>query len=172
MYLLHWPALVFVNYHEHYSGTEVSGWGTVILIALVYAGGWLSWRFVESPFRKSETWTRRRIYLFAWSGIGVLFAQGSFCQKTPIFMSLLPDGVREMAEARFTHNPMIKDKGSLSEIDNPHRYGSPDAVADTVLWGDSHAGALAYPLHELALRNNRAFLYHGRWGAPPINGVV
>jgi len=172
VYLLHWPALVFVNYHEHYSGTEVGWWGTVVLIALVYAGGWLSWRYVESPFRKSETWTRRRIYLFAWSGIGALFLLGSFYQKTPLFMSLLPDGAREMAEARFSYNPLMKEDTSPSELDKPHRYGSPDAVADTVLWGDSHAGSLAYPLHELALRNNRAFLFHGRGGAPPIKGVV
>ncbi len=172
VYLLHWPALVFIHYHEQYSGTEMPWWGMALLIALIFVAGWLSWRYVETPFRKSGTWTRRRIFLFAWTGIAALFGLGYFYQKTPLFINLLPPGAKEMAEARFSINPLLKEDKTLPEVNMARRYGSPDGVPDTVLWGDSHAGAITYPLHELALSKNRSFLFHGRGGTPPVKGVV
>ncbi|MEQ1840838.1 MAG: acyltransferase family protein, partial [Verrucomicrobiales bacterium] len=166
LYLVHWPVLVFSGYQEQYSGKAMTGWGTAGLLALIFLGGWLSWRVVEKPFRRSGFWTRRRIFVFAWTGAAALFGLGYFYQKSPVFLKLLPEGARELAEARFSSNPLLKGEQSQEEVDNYYRYGSSEVEPDTVLWGDSHAAVLAYPLHELALSNNRSFLAYGRNSTP------
>ncbi|MEQ1839334.1 MAG: acyltransferase family protein [Verrucomicrobiales bacterium] len=171
LYLMHWPVLVFANYREQDLGSELSWWMKAILIVFMFVLGWLSWRFVERPFRHSGLWTRRRIFTFAWIGLAATFGLGYFYQKTPLFLNLLPEEARVMAEAAFSNKEKVKEPLS-SPIDQPHRFGSPDVEPDTVLWGDSHAAALSFPLHELALSKNRSFLFYGRSANPPVKGIV
>lgn len=172
VYLLHWPALVFVNYCERYSGTDALWWQTGALICLTYVAGWISWRFVENPLRKPGKWSRGTIYVLASIGIAILFGLGYFIQKTTLFLERLPEEARLIAEARYSNNPMFSDERSPATLQNPHRYGSPEGVPETVLWGDSHAREIAYPLHELALVKSRSFHFYGRSGTPPVRGIV
>ncbi len=172
LYLIHWPVLVFANYRAQYLGTELGGWMKVVLILFMFVLGWLSWRYVERPFRHSEVWTRRRTFTFAWISIVAMFGLGYFYQKTSLFLNLLPVEARAMAEAAFSNKDKVKEPLSSPGVDQPHRFGSPDVEPDTALWGDSHAAALSFPLHELALSRNRSFVFYGRSGNPPVKGIV
>ncbi len=172
VYLLHWPVLVFVHYHEQYSGTEMAWWGMAILIALIFVGGWLSWRYIESPFRKAGKWTRKRVFVSATTGIITIFGFGYFLQKTPLLIKLLPVGAEEIAAFRFSKNPINEGSNTHQKANDARRYGSPEGEPDTVLWGDSHAGMLVHPLEEVALGKNRSFLFQGCVGTPPVKGIV
>jgi len=64
-YLWHWPVFVYANYAavDGLSALELAG---LMLLSLVL--GYLSWRFVETPFRENVCWSRvRRFWLRRWS---------------------------------------------------------------------------------------------------------
>jgi len=171
VYLVHWPALVFVRYREQYSGSVTPWWGMLAVVMSVYALGWLSWRFVETPFRKSGNWSRRQIFVLSGLGIASMYGLGYFYQKTSIFTRLLPPEARAMAEARFSINPLLKKREINLYPNEGQHYGDMEIAPDTVLWGDSHARVLAFPLHELALANKKSFILYQRRGTPPVRGV-
>ena len=68
-YLWHQPLFVFARM---YSISEINELGYSALIIASLVCGWLSWRFVESPFRYNGYWTRNRI--FASTGAASIFA--------------------------------------------------------------------------------------------------
>ena len=78
LYLWHWPILVFLNLagltaatRPHVSLIKLSGVALAILLA------WLSWRFVEKPFRFGSWRPRRRpLFLMAGTAAAVLALAG------------------------------------------------------------------------------------------------
>lgn len=48
-YLWHWPVIVF---YEYWALHEMSGWASVGAIVVSLAMAYLSWRFIETPFRQ------------------------------------------------------------------------------------------------------------------------
>ncbi|TXH69386.1 MAG: acyltransferase [Thiothrix sp.] len=70
-YLWHQPLLVFARM-QPYVEANLALMAAMALASLVFA--WLSWRFVESPFRNRQRFTRRQIFLLA--GVGSLFFLG------------------------------------------------------------------------------------------------
>lgn len=51
LYLWHWPIVAFINYTGYELTTSISTGIVAVSILL----GWLSWKYVETPFRKSKT---------------------------------------------------------------------------------------------------------------------
>lgn len=47
MYLWHWPIFVFLNYF----GVALTGFFRIFIIAIIFLLSYLSWKFVEQPFR-------------------------------------------------------------------------------------------------------------------------
>lgn len=67
IYLWHWPLIVFVKLVPEVSVSQGRIWGLLIL-GLSLVMGYLSWRFVETPFRSKSHFSPRAV--FALGGVG------------------------------------------------------------------------------------------------------
>ncbi len=76
LYLWHWPVVVFWRYATF---DQLLGYDYVAMFLLSLLLAFLSWKFVELPFRSSGFWTRRRTFAFASAGITLLVALGTAC---------------------------------------------------------------------------------------------
>lgn len=72
LYLWHWPAIVFTREIILVDRFSTSAMMAIFLFAFVAA--WLSWRFVEQPFRKTATMPGKPLLL--WTGCGTALVLG------------------------------------------------------------------------------------------------
>jgi peptidoglycan/LPS O-acetylase OafA/YrhL len=67
LYLWHWPLFAFARFAK--PGLVLAPGDKTMLLALTVALSYLSWRFVEQPFR-ARTWIASRPDAFRWAGAG------------------------------------------------------------------------------------------------------
>jgi peptidoglycan/LPS O-acetylase OafA/YrhL len=72
LYLWHWPLIVFARY---YLVRDLGALEGAVLVALAIALAWVSWRFVERPFRSRKI-TSRTVLIWAGAGLVVLAGFG------------------------------------------------------------------------------------------------
>lgn len=145
LYLWHWPIFAFVNYALV---RELTAFETSLCVLIAFFAAFVSWRFIERPFRRrsarvSGLLAQRRWFLVpvfnrpaqaAFLITAVLIGSGSFFQGSkgavwrfsPEIQSVL--GLPDWADPKLC---VPKSNGRGCEFGN----GS----ADLVLWGDSHA---------------------------------
>ncbi|MNJ21238.1 O-acetyltransferase OatA [compost metagenome] len=138
LYLWHWPVIV---YWQTYAGkSELSNAETFGITCLSLIIAWLSWRFIEQPFRKLQV---RRV---ASIGLGLTVA---------LFVGALGFTVNKLDgfPARISSDSLaLTSKDKMWEYTCPQAVpngpaqgycavGADWATADThgVIWGDSHA---------------------------------
>ncbi|MBS0472775.1 MAG: acyltransferase [Proteobacteria bacterium] len=168
LYLWHWPVHVFFDYAAGRGATLVE---TVLLIALSGALGFVSWRYVERPFRGTRI-PRRTIFRLAGAAMaatlllcGALFALHGLPQRfAPEIRKIFAEA--DDAEPRrsecFNRKPADVAAGRICTI------GAAKAQPSFLLWGDSHADAMLPAVDAAAGRAGRSgyFVAHGR--CPPI----
>jgi len=149
LYLWHWPLLVFTKYVS----IEPPGWRVRVVLLLISAVlATLSWKLVEIPFRKRRLCPRRS-QLFASAGVAVLLLLILGCGV------YLKHGVpsRLPAQALAYQSPTFDTpffkrnfftSGKFAEL-GAQRANQP---VEFMLWGDSHAMAVAPILDELGRR--------------------
>jgi peptidoglycan/LPS O-acetylase OafA/YrhL len=78
LYLWHWPVLVLVNSAGWY-GRGLPYVPLSLQFATILLLSWLSWRFVEQPFRhgRIQTWRSRRVLAVSAASLAVLWACGA-----------------------------------------------------------------------------------------------
>ncbi len=142
LYLWHWPVLVL----SRYWAIEGIGFGTRVLLVLSSIGlGWLSWRFVESPFRTPKwrnTYSARSVLKGATLcniGALVVFA----CFQIPGIQPWIPkqaliyaSAVHDAAFLRLVE-PQQAARGDFPRIGDKRRQS-----LDVLVWGDSHGMAV------------------------------
>jgi len=164
-YLWHQPLFAFAR---HRNVVALPDFLLIFLCVASLAMAWLSWRFVEAPFRDKKKIKRRSIFvlsgfiLFAFTGIGLLFHFNSgFSDRVPLE---LQDSTlnKETKECNF----------KFSETINVENLNKCISSADIFLVGDSHAGSLAFTLQtELKKSENKlVILQHS--GCFPIEGLA
>jgi peptidoglycan/LPS O-acetylase OafA/YrhL len=129
LYLWHWPIMAFGRYTGLVSATSAK----VLVLILSFALGYLSWRYIETPFRKSSA---------RWVLLGLASAYAVGC---------LVVGSTIRAEAGFPKNWQVLRKDNhvwelnLERLDtrSPVLGDQTQSRAAFLLWGDSHAMSLA-----------------------------
>jgi peptidoglycan/LPS O-acetylase OafA/YrhL len=176
LYLWHWPILVFgrlILNHELDFPERIS------LVLLTFFVAWLSWRFVESPFRDAQqVRCKSRTWVTGGLATAVLFVSiGTLLVLRDGFPTRSPDIVRWIAEMEkeaqaFQHSPCLARGGQL-----PNTEGcllgalSPASSYSVVLWGDSHAAHFAPALKEIGQRQGFTAREITKAGCPPVPGV-
>ncbi|MFG1463669.1 acyltransferase family protein [Xanthobacter sp. DSM 24535] len=145
LYLWHWPIIVFARQYKN--GDPLTTGEAVAALAASVLAAWLSWRFVEQPFRARRF--KERTVVLAGSAACLLVAALSF----GIYRA---DGISGRVSAQ------LEDLGSLTRmwgwecpqhvsLDGGPRLcvaGADWASAKTrgIIWGDSHAEHLMHLL--------------------------
>jgi peptidoglycan/LPS O-acetylase OafA/YrhL len=177
LYLWHWPLFVFTRYvvGGNLSLTEA---GFVVFASLVLAA--LSWHFIERPFRgRSSPIGRKALFGAATTAVSATVVFGAFVS----IERGLPDRLSAAAEliymasydmGRFANqNCSINVDGggpSLSDVRSGKLCGMGITGSDPsfLVWGDSHAGAMAPAIDLAALRSHEYGLFTGRGSCPPL----
>jgi hypothetical protein len=142
LYLWHWPVLVFSKYLA--LGPIPQSQRMLLLLASMVIAI-LSWRFVETPFRKRIILkSRSQIFTFATITMAMLFLAGLAVLKLQGLPSRFPADVLRYADEK-TDRPFLKES-SLKEALNGDFIelgtGDKHLPIDLLVWGDSHAQAV------------------------------
>jgi peptidoglycan/LPS O-acetylase OafA/YrhL len=176
LYLWHWPILVFGHLLANRNLDAIERGGLVMLTFIV---AWLSWRFVESPFRNAQVArSGSRNWVIAGLGISAAFvALGAILFVHDGFPARGPDiggFEKEVAAERksLEESPCVVRTASLPGIESCLLGAlSPASRYEVVLWGDSHAAHLAPAFNEIGQRLGVTTREITKSGCPPVPGV-
>ncbi|NLS06768.1 acyltransferase [Rhizobium sp. P32RR-XVIII] len=178
IYLWHWPIIIFLPYFYEPASTGTAV-GLVIVLSLLF--GLVSWRFVELPFRFGSLAVKKPKYAFV-----ILTAVVAFFVSVNAFI-ISKDGLPQRLKGEASRLYTAKHDGSrflepgcfadpdgrgLLAVDVQGgkicRMGAPTARPEFILWGDSHAAAIAPGLDIAASRAGISGVFVGSAGCPPF----
>ena len=153
LYLWHWPILVFARYWR-VAPIPPSQRMLLLLASMVLAV--LSWRFVETPFRKRMI-LKSRVQIFSFASIttAVLLLAGLAIHKLQGVPSRIPAEALRYAsgstDRAFLHELGLKEAlaGDFVELGT----GDKHLPIDLLVWGDSHAMA-AMPVLDILCKEH------------------
>jgi len=161
LYLWHWPLVAFSKFllfRDHYVWYE-----QLVLIGLSLGLAFVSYHWIERPWRGSQGVVSSRRILFAGS-LGVMF----MFSATGVAMHLR-NGVFPWNEV-CANNPRLGRLASKSTM-SPVLIGDKTKEASVVLWGDSHAGSLAPALDAACKRQGAAGYVFSAGSTLPILSI-
>jgi len=171
-YLWHWPVFVFSSYAsvDEPGLFDISG---LILLSLVL--GYLSWRFVETPFRERRLLAgRRQILLAAGVGVLVLGLAGQALRWTNGLPWRLPDQALQYAKGKEWRPELMRCLANDKTPDDKLfcHYGTQASTASKALvWGDSHATALIPVFNDGAQKHGVSVILASSPGCIPVEGL-
>ena len=164
-YLWHWPLLSFARICADKPITKAVALG---LVTAALGLAWVSYRFVEQPFRHSKMAANpllRRYaaacLLFSLPGVLLVATHGA-----PRRFPLLARQEEEISSA--TH-PCV---GDVAELAPQECLPAPDGRPAVALVGDSHANALVWQMRRLAADANVRLYTLTHTTCPPLIGMA
>lgn len=152
LYLWHWPMIVFGSYYV--LDAHVQAVTRLAMAALAFPVAWLSWRFIERPFRAPRLLlSRRALFAAAIAVSGVLALYGG----AVYLANGVPNRFDETARRLSERGPQ-PDYGCANRSINDMRSDSRCLIGGAgprpsfLLWGDSHAAVYFPALDVLARR--------------------
>jgi len=173
LYLWHWPLVAFSRYLVFRPLTGYEGIG-IILSSFMIA--YLSWKYIESPFRvKGKLFHTQRgvfaaalIFIMAFSVIGhIIVRQGGMSWRNPVANNVMEAGRWDWYPEGSYGNLELP-----ADFDQPGKCGSESAEPCFLLWGDSHAMNLIPCLDGLAKRYGLSGYITTHSSCPPALGAV
>jgi len=174
LYLWHWPILVFAR---RYLQRSLSPLETALAIVLALLLAWLSWRYVERPFRRHGEGGIARRPLFATAAAAMVLALG-------IGVASSIEGAPGVVAQAFVAPPI---RGREDYRDGTCFLGETQSYADwaargpcatpqparhrVLLWGDSFAAHYAPGLLDGAPDARYGFIQYTAYSCPPVLGA-
>ena len=175
LYLWHWPVLVFARYQQyHYEQLSMSH--KFFLLFGIFFLSYLTYRYVETPFRKKRYLAdSKKLYFCAALSLIALFGTGLFITLHQGFPERLTPSALIIATSIDDTNPRKEECFTRSEIktgftdQQPCLLGIQDPTQiDFVLWGDSHANATMPAFDEYGSTTNQTGIFFGVSGCAPL----
>ena len=143
-YLWHQPLLAFARIK---SQNEFSITLMLILVVASLLLAYLSWKYVEAPFRNKQNINRKNIFFVSVFGILLFATLGVIGHQTNGFPNRLEDYQLEILQwesypreiAYREGDCFLRPEQSYTEF----KSACTKTSANTLIWGDSHAAALA-----------------------------
>ncbi|MBB6599042.1 acyltransferase [Luteimonas sp. MC1825] len=170
LYLWHWPILVLA---KHAVGQDLGLVSRLVLGGLAFVMAFLSWKFVETPFRNRGRTSGRVLWLSTLGAgaalavaSGVTLSNGGFERRfDPQVVTL------DRARARQAFRTECIDYRPRVEAVSACKIGAA-GVPTLLVWGDSYAHAML-PALDTALKNlGVAALFVAESGCPPLPQAV
>ncbi|MBL0314132.1 MAG: acyltransferase [Holophagaceae bacterium] len=170
IYLVHWPMLAFQNYFQANHPFVASSASRLMLGLLSLPLGYLSWRWIEQPVRtaKLKPWP----LVGAWATLSLSFlALAMVFERTGGFSKELPPEALRLLAYGDHINPNKDVDFQHPDPTRPRLYGEASKPPKLVLWGDSHALAIAGAMGEAAQQHGLSFRFYGQAGYCPLAGM-
>jgi len=141
LYLWHWPLFAFARY---WSFEPLRLNRRLAIVATSFVLAFLSWRFIETPFRKRRVCARRQaLFVFTASALASVFLLGLGIVLSRGAPKRLPGNIAAFAEGAYPP-AVARDVTTEDIISGSIPTFGRDAAArgraiDVLLWGDSHA---------------------------------
>ena len=170
LYLWHWPIIAFAKYLNELE--PVGEWKWVLLAAALVIAT-VSYHFIEKPFRQRRNAVGRKRPLLVKSVVmvGLLTATSAIVLAGDGWRGRFAPSVNAFDDERQTSIPFsgCASRDTLIDSpDNPCLLGV-DGVEPTMLvWGDSHAIAIAPAFDNLLRRQGRAAVLAVNTTCPPL----
>ena len=168
-YLFHQPILSFAR---HRALDEIGDVFIFLLCLLVFILAFLSYKYVEAPFRDKKNFTQKQIFIFSIVG-AIFFSVVGYSLHSK-------NGFPERAN----FNDKLSSSLTMPKSDNcfqlPYNHkaaewgcniGSNKDKIDFILFGDSHSLALKDVFDEYARKNNLRIFFTGSSACIPFLGV-
>lgn len=150
LYLWHWPLVVY----SHVMIIEPTAMVKAVLIVACFVLAFLSWRFVEQPFRAGKLLdSKKQAYVFG--------------AVTMMTLWLLAFIIRFSVTTEDENAHEFSNTGSEFIALGVEKEGVPDFI----LWGDSHGSAAAPGLDEAASELGQSGIAFLNNGTPPVPGL-
>ena len=178
IYLLHWPVIVFWRMCV---ARPLNGLEQVAILIGVLLAAQLLWRFVEKPFRAGSALPNAAAMTAIGAGCAAVVGLGLLLRadRASLWTLSAParESVSQLRAATKSRPACSRDATWLSDAPagaKACRWPKVEGQgSDLVIWGDSHAGALAPELvHELlGSRDFESALLISMPHCPPLKGV-
>jgi len=172
LYLWHWPILI---YARHALGRDPNAIESAASIAASFAVSYLSWRYVEQPFRRRAVFpARASLFLGAGAAILAASAAGAVIGIWKGVPQRFDAPTRALLAVEEGRNPIVCPGAvSMATVTDPPCIlgASSDATYSFLLWGDSHADAISPSLSQAAKAFGQMGLKAGHDACPPLLGV-
>ena len=171
LYLWHWP--IFVSLRMFSAQPQLSVSLAVFGSALSVLFAYLTWRFVENPFRSRQV-MRFRTFLYG-AGLASFFSIA--ISILTISSSGLPNRLNPTAQ-KFASAAQDIDQfrsqcSGIRDInDQECFFGDPSAEPSFIVVGDSHAGAIRPAIEKWAIATGRSGTILWRGGCPLVVGAT
>lgn len=175
LYLWHWPIFAFIRYYT--ASVELNLLASFAGILASFLAAYLSWRFIENPFRNKSVFSRRAI--FSYSFIYGLILAG--ISSSLVLMNGLPQRLDErvIRYSSLNGGDILVDScinKSLTQIATgdicQYDLHKTKTGKNILLWGDSHAAAFKPGfqvfLNDLGVKGE----FIGGVGCPPLPGLL
>ena len=139
-YLWHQPILAFTR---HRMIGEISESFLFLLCFLSLVMGYVSWNFIEKPFRSKNKISNKTIFNFSALGMIFFILVGSIFQSNNGFQNRLPEELSGNTERKFNNECNFFDLGDNLFLDN-NLSSCMSGKQNIYLIGDSHAQALSF----------------------------
>jgi len=171
LYLWHWPIMVFgvaLLPYQMDVGTKAG------LIVFSVGVSYLSWRFIETPFRRpARQFLRSSVFVLAICFGGLLIGvsdivegQHGFPER---FAFSVPDAQYEKKYRIGTCLLETQKDVANFQIQNC-KAGHPGQEPDSIIWGDSHAAHYTIGLSSIGEQHAFSFYQVSLGGCPPLVG--
>jgi hypothetical protein len=162
-YLWHQPIFAFTR---HKLGNEVSELYFVVLSLLSILLGYVSWKWVEKPFREKNRISRKEIFIFSISGMFLFIILGSVTSLSNGFLSKyskIEQGIYQEFMNAGIYNTKNMELVKLVDFD------SKNEKKKLLVIGDSYAEDLINAIEE---SNLKSFYQLSSYRIPGICGVL
>lgn len=173
LYLWHWPVLVF---YKHYAMGPLATSELLIFLGLIFTLSYLSWRFIETPFRTGRRLARPSALML--SGGGLMLASLLCAALLVAFRGLpfrFPDPINHILSAENDSSTLesctsIRTTTGLT-LPLCSIGGDTEGDVSFAVWGDSHGGAMLPGIEAAARRHQARGVFVGRGGCLPLLNV-
>jgi peptidoglycan/LPS O-acetylase OafA/YrhL len=168
LYLWHWPLIVFT---EYITDTRLVGWMSAIVIAASFAAAYLSWRWVERPFRSAAAFDRQRVFRLTGASMALACAASTALMMTNGWPARFSPETLRMEAARNDISP-VRAQCITDDIGGarPECTLGARVAPTTILWGDSHGVELAWAIAENLAQRQASLMQRTRGSCPPMLG--
>jgi peptidoglycan/LPS O-acetylase OafA/YrhL len=166
LYLWHWPLIAFA---EYWNVEPLTGILRIVILAIALLAAWVSWRFVERPFRKTNRMSRQRISALSAAGLASLGLISAAMLSLGGWESRFPQEVLRYVATTETKTPCI------AAPFGGYHIGCVFGAATTptsLVWSDSHGIFLAQQLGEELKPQGKALVLQAFNACAPVIDFV